>query len=97
MKVIIETCLLTDAEKVKACQLVVKAGADFVKTSTGFSTAGAKVADVKLMRQTVGPDFKIKAAGGIHSLAEAYAMIEAGANRLGVSAAVKILQEAAQQ
>lgn len=97
LKVIIETCLLTDAEKVKACQLVVKAGADFVKTSTGFSTAGAKVADVKLMRQTVGPDFKIKAAGGIHSLAEAYAMIEAGANRLGVSAAVKILQEAAQQ
>lgn len=97
LKVIIETCLLTDAEKVKACQLVVKAGADFVKTSTGFSTAGATVADVQLMRQTVGPDFKIKAAGGIHHLAEAYALIEAGANRLGVSAAVAILQEAANQ
>lgn len=93
LKVIIENCLLTDDEKVRACQLTVQAGADFVKTSTGFSKWGAKVEDVKLMRQTVGPDFKIKAAGGIHSLAEAEAMIDAGADRLGVSASVAILEE----
>ena len=93
LKVIIENCLLTDDEKVRACQLTVKGGADFVKTSTGFSKWGAKVEDVKLMRRTVGPDFKIKAAGGIHSLAEANAMIEAGANRLGVSASIQILEE----
>lgn len=97
LKVIIENCLLTNEEKTRACKLTVKGGADFVKTSTGFSTSGAKAEDVKLMRQTVGPDFKIKAAGGIHSLAEAYDMIEAGANRLGVSASVKILEEAAKQ
>ncbi|WP_373842460.1 deoxyribose-phosphate aldolase [Limosilactobacillus sp.] len=97
LKVIIENCLLTDDEKKRACELTVKGGADFVKTSTGFSTSGAKVEDVKLMRATVGPEFKIKAAGGIHSLAEAYGMIEAGANRLGVSASVKILEEAGQQ
>ena len=97
LKVIIENCLLTDEEKTRASKLTVKGGADFVKTSTGFSTSGAKVEDVKLMREAVGPDFKIKAAGGIHSLAEAYAMIEAGANRLGVSASVKILEEAAKQ
>ena len=97
LKVIIENCLLTDEEKTRASKLTVKGGADFVKTSTGFSTSGAKAEDVKLMREAVGPDFKIKAAGGIHSLAEAYAMIEAGANRLGVSASVKILDEAAQQ
>lgn len=97
LKVIIENCLLTDDEKKRACELTVKGGADFVKTSTGFSTSGAKAADVKLMRETVGPDFKIKSAGGIHSLAEAYSMIEAGANRLGVSASVQILEEAAQQ
>lgn len=97
LKVIIENCLLTDEEKTRASKLTVKGGADFVKTSTGFSTSGAKAEDVKLMRQTVGPDFKIKAAGGIHSLAEAYDMIEAGANRLGVSASVKILEEAAKQ
>ena len=97
LKVIIENCLLTDEEKTRASKLTVKGGADFVKTSTGFSTSGAKVEDVKLMREAVGPDFKIKAAGGIHSLDEAYAMIEAGANRLGVSASVKILEEAAKQ
>ena len=97
LKVIIENCLLTDEEKARASKLTVKGGADFVKTSTGFSTSGAKVEDVKIMRKAVGPDFKIKAAGGIHSLAEAYAMIETGANRLGVSASVKILDEAAQQ
>lgn len=97
LKVIIENCLLTDDEKRRACQLTVKGGADFVKTSTGFSTSGAKAEDVKLMREAVGPDFKIKAAGGIHSLKEAYSMIEAGANRLGVSASVQILEEAAKQ
>lgn len=97
LKVIIENCLLTDEEKKRASKLTVKGGADFVKTSTGFSTSGAKAQDVKLMREAVGPDFKIKAAGGIHSLAEAYGMIEAGANRLGVSASVKILEEAAKQ
>ena len=97
LKVIIENCLLTNEEKTRACKLTVKGGADFVKTSTGFSTSGAEAQDVKLMREAVGPDFKIKAAGGIHSLAEAYDMIEAGANRLGVSASVKILEEAAKQ
>lgn len=93
LKVIIENALLTDAEKERACHLTVAAGADFVKTSTGFSTSGAKVADVKLMRQAVGPDFKIKAAGGIHHAKDAEAMIAAGANRLGVSATVQILEE----
>ena len=97
LKVIIETALLTDDEKVRASRLTVEGGADFVKTSTGFSTAGATVHDVKLMRETVGPDFGVKAAGGIHSLADAYAMIEAGATRLGVSASVAILEEAARQ
>lgn len=97
LKVIIETALLSDDEKVLACQLAVEAETDFVKTSTGFSTAGATAADVKLMRDTVGPDIGVKAAGGIHTLADAYAMIEAGATRLGVSASVSILQEAARQ
>lgn len=97
LKVIIETCLLTDEEKTIASKLTVAGGADFVKTSTGFSTGGAKAEDVVLMRKAVGPDFKIKASGGIHHLDEAYAMIEAGANRLGVSASVQILEEAARQ
>lgn len=97
LKVIIENALLTDEEKARASKLTVKGDADFVKTSTGFSTSGAKVDDVKIMREAVGPDFKIKAAGGIHSLQEAYDMIEAGANRLGVSASVQILKEAAKQ
>ena len=95
LKVIIECCLLTQEEKVRACELTVEGEADFVKTSTGFSTGGATVEDVALMRRTVGPDFGVKAAGGIHTLAEAYAMIEAGATRLGVSAAVSILEELA--
>lgn len=93
LKVIIECCLLTDDEKRLACLLCAEAGADFVKTSTGFSTGGATVADVALMRECVGPDFGVKAAGGIRTLADAYAMIEAGASRLGVSAAVSILAE----
>lgn len=93
LKVIIECCLLTDDEKRLACLLCAEAGADFVKTSTGFSTGGATVADVALMRECVGPDFCVKAAGGIRTLADAYAMIEAGASRLGVSAAASILAE----
>lgn len=93
LKVIIECCLLTDDEKRLACLLCAEAGADFVKTSTGFSTGGATVADVALMRDCVGPDFGVKAAGGIRTLADAYAMIEAGASRLGVSAAASILAE----
>lgn len=93
LKIIIECCLLTDDEKRLACLLCAEAGADFVKTSTGFSTGGATVADVTLMRECVGPDFGVKAAGGIRTLADAYAMIEAGASRLGVSAAASILAE----
>ena len=96
LKVIIECCLLTDEEKVRASKLTVKGGADYVKTSTGFSTHGATVEDVALMRATVGPDFGVKAAGGIHSAEEAFAMIEAGATRLGVSASVAILEELAE-
>lgn len=93
LKVILETCLLTDDEILLGCQLSEQAGADFVKTSTGFSTAGAKIADVKLMRQTVGDRLGVKASGGIHSKAEALAMIDAGASRLGVSATVAILTD----
>lgn len=93
LKVIIECCLLTEEEKVRASRLTVEGGADFVKTSTGFSTGGATVEDVRLMRETVGPDFGVKAAGGIRTLADAEAMIEAGANRLGVSASTAILSE----
>ncbi len=92
VKVILETCLLTDEEKIRACQIVVESGAHFVKTSTGFSTSGATVADVKLMRGTVGPKFGVKASGGIRDLPTALAMIEAGATRLGTSAGVAIVQ-----
>ncbi|WEV39656.1 deoxyribose-phosphate aldolase [Lactobacillus sp. ESL0681] len=91
LKVIIETSFLNDEQKVRACKLTEQAGADFVKTSTGFSSAGAKVEDVKLMRETVGDRLGVKASGGIHSYDEAMAMIEAGASRLGVSATVDIL------
>lgn len=93
LKVIIETCLLTDDEKRCACTLAVEAGTDYVKTSTGFSAGGATVDDIKLMRETVGPELGVKASGGIRTLEAAEAMIEAGATRLGVSAAVSILQE----
>lgn len=92
VKVIIEACLLTDEEKVRACQLAVKAGVDFVKTSTGFSTGGATISDVKLMRQTVGPDIGVKAAGGARSLEDAMAFIEAGATRIGTSAGVTTMK-----
>ncbi len=94
LKVIIETCLLTEEEKVRACELSVKAGADFVKTSTGFSTAGAKAEDVALMRKTVGPNVGVKAAGGIRTYEDAKKMIEAGANRLGCSAGIAIVTSA---
>ena len=93
-KVIIETALLTDDEKVRACQLAQQAGADFVKTSTGFAGGGATAADVALMRRTVGPNMGVKASGGIGDLADAQKMIEAGATRLGASAGVKIVEEA---
>ncbi|HEM5988159.1 TPA: deoxyribose-phosphate aldolase [Streptococcus suis] len=92
VKVIIETCLLTDEEKVKACELSKEAGADFVKTSTGFSTGGATVADVALMRKTVGPDMGVKASGGARSYEDAIAFIEAGASRIGASSGVAIMK-----
>lgn len=93
VKVIIETALLTDQEKVEACVIAKAAGADFVKTSTGFASKGATVEDVALMRRVVGKDMGVKASGGIHSAQEAQAMIEAGATRLGASAGVKIIKE----
>lgn len=92
LKVIIETCLLTEEEKVRACRLSVEAGADFVKTSTGFSKAGATEEDVALMRKTVGPEVGVKAAGGIRDYETAMKMIDAGANRLGCSAGIAIVQ-----
>ena len=92
LKVIIETCLLTDEEKVRVCEIAKEVGADFVKTSTGFSTGGATAHDVTLMRETVGPDMGVKASGGIRTLEDALTMIEAGASRLGASAGVKIVE-----
>ena len=94
LKVIIETCLLNDVEKVKACELAKEAGADFVKTYKGFSTGGAKVEDVKLMRATVGPDMGVKASGGIHDNEFAKELVDAGANRLGTSATIQIVEAA---
>lgn len=93
LKVIIETCLLTEEEIIKACELSVEAGADFVKTSTGFSTGGAKPEDVALMKKTVAGRAWVKASGGIRDLATAKAMIQAGADRLGTSATVQIMEE----
>lgn len=92
VKVIIETCLLSDEEKVLACKLAVKAGADFVKTSTGFSTGGATPEDVALMRKTVGEHTGVKASGGVRSLEDMKRMIEAGATRIGASSGVKIME-----
>ncbi len=97
VKVIIEAALLTDEEKIAACLICKEAGADFVKTSTGFGPGGATVADVALMRKVVGPGMGVKAAGGIRNLADAQKMVEAGANRIGASAGVKILAEASGQ
>jgi deoxyribose-phosphate aldolase len=92
VKVILETCLLTRDEKIRACELVLESGAQFVKTSTGFSTGGATLGDVKLLRELVGPKFGVKASGGIRDTKTALAMIEAGATRLGTSASVAIMQ-----
>jgi deoxyribose-phosphate aldolase len=94
VKVILETCLLTDEEKIEACKICVKAGADFVKTSTGFSIAGATMENVKLMSETVGPDMGVKASGGIRDYETACTMVEAGATRLGTSAGLLIVGEA---
>jgi len=93
VKVILETCLLTRAEKIAACRAAVAAGAGFVKTSTGFSTGGATIEDVRLMRQTVGPSVGVKASGGIRSLASAISLLEAGADRLGTSSGVLIMED----
>jgi deoxyribose-phosphate aldolase len=92
VKVIIEACLLTEEEKVRACQLAVKAGADYVKTSTGFSTGGATPEDVALMRKTVGPNIGVKASGGVRDMQSAEAMIQAGATRIGTSSGVAIIE-----
>lgn len=94
VKVILETCLLTDDEKKQACELAVLAGADFVKTSTGFSTGGAMARDIALMRQTVGASIGVKASGGIRTFQDALEMVEAGANRIGTSAGVSIVTQA---
>ena len=91
VKVILETCLLTDEQIVRACELSVEAGATFVKTSTGFSTGGATVGDVALMRKAVGDRCRVKASGGIHNAAEAQAMVDAGADRIGTSSGIAIV------
>ncbi|MCK1991561.1 deoxyribose-phosphate aldolase [Peribacillus muralis] len=91
-KVIIETSLLTEEEKVRACELAVKAGTDYVKTSTGFSTGGATVEDIALMRKTVGPDIGVKASGGVRNTTDAQNVMEAGATRIGASAGVSIVK-----
>lgn len=93
LKVIIETCLLTEEEKVKMCEVVTNSGADFIKTSTGFSTSGATFADVALFKEHVGPQVKIKAAGGISSFADAEKFVELGVDRLGTSRLVKIMKQ----
>ncbi len=93
LKVIIETCLLTEEEKIKLCQVVTRAGADYIKTSTGFSTGGATFADVELMRNHVGKDIKVKAAGGIASVEDAEKFIALGADRLGTSRLISLLEK----
>lgn len=92
LKVIIETCLLTDEEKIKMCEIVTRAGADYIKTSTGFSKAGATFDDIKLFSEHVGKNVRIKAAGGISSLEDAYKFLELGADRLGTSRIVKLVK-----
>ena len=92
LKVIIETCYLTEEEKIKLCHCVTEAGADFIKTSTGFGSAGANLEDVKLLRANVGPQVKVKAAGGIRSIADMEDFINAGADRLGPSSAIKLIK-----
>ena len=97
LKVIIETCLLTEEEKVRACKLSKKAKATFVKTSTGFSTGGATVADIKLMRKTVGKKMGVKASGGVRTAEDFLAMVKAGATRIGASAGIAIMQDLAEK
>lgn len=92
VKVILETCLLTDAEKVKACEIAKAVGADFVKTSTGFSTGGATVEDIKLMRETVGPNMGVKASGAVRTKEDAEAVVSAGASRIGASSSIAIVE-----
>ena len=92
LKVIIETCLLTEEEKIKMCEIVTKAGADYIKTSTGFSKAGATFADIELFAKHIGPNVKMKAAGGISSMADAERFLEFGADRLGTSRMIKIVK-----
>ena len=92
LKVIIETCLLTEEEKIKMCEIVTKAGADYIKTSTGFSKAGATFADIELFAKHIGPNVKMKAAGGISSMADAERFLELGADRLGTSRVIKIVK-----
>jgi deoxyribose-phosphate aldolase len=92
LKVIIETCLLTDEEKVKMCEIVTTAGADYIKTSTGFSTSGATFADIELFAKNIGPNVKMKAAGGISSMDDAEKFLELGADRLGTSRIIKIVK-----
>lgn len=92
VKVIIEACLLTDEEKIKVCEIAKEAGADFVKTSTGFSTGGAVKEDVAIMRKAVGPDMGVKASGGVRDIKSAMDMINAGANRIGASASISIIE-----
>lgn len=96
LKVIIETCLLTDEEKIRMCRIVTRAGADFIKTSTGFSTSGATLEDIRLFARHVGENVKIKAAGGISSFADGEAFIRAGASRLGTSRLVRLVKEEVQ-
>ncbi|HHU21022.1 MAG TPA: deoxyribose-phosphate aldolase [Acholeplasma sp.] len=93
LKVILETCYLTKEEIKKVCEIATEVGADFVKTSTGFGTGGAKVEDVKLMKESIGPNMEVKASGGIRDLATLKAMVEAGATRIGCSSSVKIMEE----
>ena len=92
LKVIIETCYLTEEEKIELCHCVTEAGADFIKTSTGFGSAGANLEDVKLLRANVGPQVKVKAAGGIRSIADMEDFINAGADRLGTSSAIQLIK-----
>ena len=91
LKVIIETCYLTDEEKIKLCEIITKVGADFIKTSTGFGTAGAKIEDIELFKKHIGPNVKMKAAGGIRSLKDLEMFLDAGCERIGTSSAVKML------
>lgn len=93
LKVIIETCYLTDEEKIKLCEIITKVGADFIKTSTGFGTAGAKIEDIELFKKHIGPNVKMKVAGGIRSLKDLEMFLDAGCERIGTSSAVKMLNE----